>query len=496
MSEDPYAVYGGQVAAASADTADPYAAYGGKANGLSAEARQMSPFAAQKFAQSADSGVVASLKRTGSGIVHLPGAVWSAATTPPQNAAEQAVFDAADKVGQGTQALTFMRLVAHPMAQEHIKAQQLRAKAALEKTEGQSGQDAATNFWTGTEHAANMHDIASVVPVVGPMAADIVQRYVSGDKSGAATDVATAVAGPKVAEGVLGGAAKVGSNAISKVAPDLAERLYQSALKPSTTIPLTKRAEIVRTGLDSGIPISQTGAEKLSGLISDLNDTISGKIKAGAQAGQTVDPALIATRTGPLKARFANQVNPTSDLQTIDSATQEFLQNNPNKIPVDQAQALKQGTYQQLKGRAYGELKGATIEAQKALARGIKEELETQFPEIKGLNAQEAKFYNLDSVLEKALNRIGNHQLMGIGTPIAAGAGAAVGGGPGAIAAATMKAVLDNPVVKSRLAIALNKAGRGKISLGMANSRVNQFVNALAQSQGGAGVYQSSNTDQ
>lgn len=548
--------------------------------GLSAEARQMSPSAARQFAQAADSGVGASLKRTAGSIIHLPSAVIDAFSKEPQTEDEKFTL-----ANSGYGGLGLSRLIAHPMAQEHIKAQQLRAQAQVEKGEGQSGQQAATNFWTGTEHAANMHDIASVVPVVGPMAADIVQRYVSGDKSGAVTDLGTAVAGPKVAEGVLGGAAKVGTKVLNNVAPDLAERLYQSGLKPSTTIPLAKRAQIIRTGLDAGIPISPAGAEKLSGLISDLNHTISGKIKAGAQAGQMVDPEAIAARLDQVKTRFANQVNPEGDLAAIEASKQEFLKRygavddsgqyayrsrdvgeqgvpsqsrsqagldpqqikgympsraqvtgkpqelvkvdltklnpsdytlikdpqggpswvkfnkdlpesavDPTQIPVDKAQSLKQGTYQQLKGRAYGEMKGATVEAQKSLARGIKEELETQFPEIKGLNAQEAKFYNLDSMLERALNRIGNHQLMGIGTPIAAGAGAAVGGGPGAIAAATMKAVLDNPVVKSRLAIALNKAGRGKISLGMANARVNQFVNALAQSQGGAGASQSSST--
>ena len=39
------------------------------------------------------------------------------------------------------------------------------------------------------------------------------------------------------------------------------------------------------------------------------------------------------------------------------------------------AQAMKQGTYRALGDKAYGELKGASIEAQKAQARGLKEEL-------------------------------------------------------------------------------------------------------------------------
>jgi hypothetical protein len=431
----------------------------------------------------ADKGVMASLKRSAGGFIHLPGVLWDAVNKPPQNEEEQKAFDLADKVGQGKQALAMMRLVAAPMVQEHLKAQQLRQQAATQPD------DQANNAYNGTNHMANMHDIASAVPVLGPMSADIVDRYLHGDKSGAVTDVATAVAGPKVAEGVAGGVTK----AVSKVAPQVAERLYTSALKPSTTIPAAERSAIAQTGMDAGIPVSATGADKLSGLIQNLNDKIAAQIKAGAQSGQTVDPAAVANRLNQTRAKFATQVNPESDLKAIDAAGEEFLRRQgqapagtagpSNQIPVDQAQAIKQGTYQQLKARAYGELGSATVEAQKSLARGLKEELQTQFPEIKNLNAQESQFINLDGVLEKALNRIGNHQIMGIGTPIVAGAVGGAAGGTAGVVAGLLKAVIDDPIAKSRLAIALSKAG--KISPSAAIGRITQYSNALAQSQNG-----------
>jgi len=65
-------------------------------------------------------------------------------------------------------------------------------------------------------------------------------------------------------------AAKVVPKIVKAVAPDPA-RLYESALKPSTTLPLAKRAAIVETGLKNEIPVSAAGAEKISGLIDDLN---------------------------------------------------------------------------------------------------------------------------------------------------------------------------------------------------------------------------------
>jgi len=55
--------------------------------------------------------------------------------------------------------------------------------------------------------------------------------------------------------------------------------------------------------------------------------------------------------------KFKTQVNPTADLQAITESGKEFLKTQPRNIPASDAQALKQGTYRQLKGKAYGELK-------------------------------------------------------------------------------------------------------------------------------------------
>lgn len=417
-------------------------------------------------AANSDTGVMASLKRFGGGLIHLPGALYDAATKPPQNDDEKQTIALSGPGG-----LALKRLITDPMMAEHLKAQQLRAQAATQSPYQ------ANNAYNGTQHLANMHEMASFIPVFGPMSADIAQRYLTGDKSGAVTDVVTNMVAPKVAEGVTGAVAK----GFSKVTPAMASKFYESALKPSTTIPAVQRASIVQTGLDAGIPVSESGAAKLSGLIDDLNQKIKAQIQAGAKAGQTIDPTAVAQRVDQVAPKFANQVNPESDLAAIQASKDEFLRNNQNPIPVDEAQAMKQGTYAQLKGRAYGELKSATVESQKALARGIKEELETQFPEIKGMNAQESKFYGLDNVLERAVNRINNHQLIGIGTPIVAGAtGGVAGAGPGVIAG-VLKAVVDDPIVKSRMAIALSKFG--KLPPAAANVRLVQFSNALAQSQ-------------
>jgi hypothetical protein len=195
-------------------------------------------------------------------------------------------------------------------------------------------------------------------------------------------------------------------------------------------------------------------------------------------SGATIDPQAVAQRADQLKSRFAAQAAPDADLQAIEQAKNEFLRNNPGPIPVSDAQAIKQGTYQQLKDRAYGAQSTAVIEAQKALARGIKEELEAQFPEIQGLNAQQGQAASLNKALTRAVQRIDNHQLIGLGTPLAATAGWAAGGAPGAIVSGVLKSVIDQPEFKSKLAYTLSRAGKG-VPISAATARIATYSNQL-----------------
>lgn len=149
-------------------------------------------------------------------------------------------------------------------------------------------------------------------------------------------------------------------------------------------------------------------------------------------------------------------------------------------IPAAKAQAIKQGTYAQLKSQSYGQLKSAEVESQKALARGIKEELEQQFPELSQQNANLSSAYNLQPYLEKAIGRISNHNVLSLGDMVAAGAGAAAEGPMGAGVAALMRHIVGSPEIKSRLAIALTKAAGGSAPAGLASAaRVNSYIQSL-----------------
>lgn len=280
---------------------------------------------------------------------------------------------------------------------------------------------------------------------------------------------------------MAGGAAAAGAQAgaLPKFATDTAQRMYQSALKPSTTLTPAERSGIIQTGLDKEIPVSEAGAEKLSALLQDLQAKTAATIAKNPNA--PIDKFAVASRLNATAQRAANQVTPTADLNAIAKTGNEFLKTQPNTITADQAQALKQGTYQSLGNKAYGELKGATIEAQKSLARGLKEELQNIFPELKDLNAKQSELFDLQPQLERAIGRIDNHQLIGLGTPMATTAGAAMANSAKAgLAAGILKTVLDNPMLKSRLAIALNAAGKGRVSMSAVNAKIAAITSSLA----------------
>lgn len=234
--------------------------------------------------------------------------------------------------------------------------------------------------------------------------------------------------------------------------------LYRTALKPRANTPIPQVADMVQTGLQNRIPVSQEGLADLTQKIDDVNQAIAAKINAGGQQGQTVSRADVASRLKPVEQRFAMQVAPEQDLRDISKVGDQFTRTNPTDIPVAEAQSKKIGTYQQIQGQ-YGKLSNAAIEAQKALALGLKEELVRAIPELGALNAKDSSLINLQNALEKRVTSVTNRGTSGFGGTVAGGAvGAASGNLSSAIAVKVLKDVVSDPAVRSQLAIALNRA--------------------------------------
>jgi hypothetical protein len=326
----------------------------------------------------------------------------------------------------------------------------------------------------------------AAAPLLGRMAAE-------GATSGAVAALQTGGDSSAVVPSALFGAAAPLSGAAMGLIgrTRYPERIYQSSLKPPPGSPKVKPADVkqmVQTGLKEGIPVTEWGLDRLYGLVDDINGKIAKVIDDGE--GVTISRQKVASRTRDAEKTFAKQVNNESDLAAIKNSRAEFLRKHEIRapftkiapslegpgytpvgkgvkkyaqpIPAAEAQAEKIGTYLQLRGK-YGQLGSAEVEAQKALARGLKEELAEAFPKLKELNARDSRLLQLQTALERATKRINNREQLPIGS----------------VTLSTIKSIVDSPTIKSHLAIALARAGDKNaprtVSRGMA------ALNALLQ---------------
>jgi hypothetical protein len=241
---------------------------------------------------------------------------------------------------------------------------------------------------------------------------------------GVAGGASAGLVDPEIAQtgAVLGGAlpavAKAGGAAgdlVSRGMTGGAKRLMQSALKPTIKdLKSGDAATAVDVLLERGINPNTRGVEKLQDAIDGLNSEISSKI---ARSGATVGRSNVIDRAWETRGRFQNQVNPLPDTNAIDAVIEGFYfhpKTPPgDAIPVQLAQELKRGTYQTL-SKKYGQLGSAETEAQKALARGLKEEIAGKVPEISALNAEESRLIKTLNVTERRALMEMNKNPMGL----------------------------------------------------------------------------------
>ncbi len=216
-------------------------------------------------------------------------------------------------------------------------------------------------------------------------------------------------------QGGTQGAAEGAGLAISKPMTLMAERIMQAAVKPGVKLAAKSisRGEdipIVQTLLKEGINVTPGGVAKLNRIISATNDEIKDAI---AGLSGDVSPTSIATRAeAEILPRYTNQANPEADIEAVKNATAEFQRNFAGKLKMPQAQAVKQGTYRALGETAYGTMRTSAIETQKAIARGLKDDIakeaERSGIDITGMNAREGAAITAKEAVAKRLAAAGN----------------------------------------------------------------------------------------
>lgn len=256
---------------------------------------------------------------------------------------------------------------------------------------------------------------------------------------------------------------------ISKLLPKTAEqRLMQSALKLPTPLKQSVKDDIAETMIADKIPVSNGGLKKVRTSVDTINREIDDVI--GAAPNQQVSRDAVITRIDDLKTKYQNtKALPEESVGEAQKVIDEFSL-RPDSIPAQQAQEFKKDIYRDLKGFYEKYQKSGVVkpeawgEARATMAKGLREELDNLFPELKNLNAKDAELIKVNQSLEKAMGRINNLNLLRLVPAIMSGS-TSFGKYLGAL-------MIDHPYVKSQLAFAIRKARTsnmgGKPSTGLA----------------------------
>jgi hypothetical protein len=324
----------------------------------------------------------------------------------------------------------------------------------------------------------------------GGAAIGMIRNALSGSEDSPTT--ATGVAGEMGKQGALN-AAFEGIGALGQGGMSLARNLYQRALKPTKAVlesapafrtggQVAAERELSETGLRERAAVGGAGGiNKIRGRIEDVNQQIADRVSEADIAGRFVDPIQVAKRATDTKAQFANQVTPQRDLASIDQVIADFMSHPTfgtkggaaSLLSMPESQSMKQGTYRALKGKSYsGELKSAEVEAQKGLARGLKEEIAAGAPEVGPLNLEESQLLTLKKALQDRARTSGNADPLKLGESVLLA---------GIHPKRAALGLINRPSVLSRGSIGLNEASQFYDKMPVANAFRTALLSLLGQ---------------
>jgi len=273
------------------------------------------------------------------------------------------------------------------------------------------------------------------------------------------------------------------SKGVAKLPLTSPERLYASAVKPPKNIKKTSAQlkKEISIGLDEGILPNEGGLEKLNKTVSEIEGVQETAVSAKMPYFVSKDEAL--QHVPDIIAEYQKKsVFPAESKSIIESATKKFIEEHGDWISLDHAVNMKKGIYEDLRGK-YGKQTTAPSEMvdwNKAVARGLKDSVYKAVvdanPSLKALGEKEGALLGLKSAIESGAQRISKRDIMGIGVPIKTGVGMAVGKAigsetVGALAGAAA-GIIDTPIVKARLAVALNKSRKKSLNTRTSKTRM------------------------
>lgn len=239
----------------------------------------------------------------------------------------------------------------------------------------------------------------------------------------------------------------------------MAQKLYGSALKAKDITRsgkvISKADEAVKIGLKEKIWLTQGGVEKVAQRIDDFEELLGKAISEGKSKGG-VSVNEVVKYVDEARDFFANQANrkeAKAAMQYLDDLKKDFRKDFGPYMSLDKAQKIKVATGQALR-KYYNNMSTVAIEGEKQLVRGLKEKIVEKAPVVGDINARLANLYKFDVALQKASTRNKNLNLLGMGAKF----GVAAGGSKGALVG-LIADLVDNPAVKSGIAISLDRLG-------------------------------------
>lgn len=325
--------------------------------------------------------------------------------------------------------------------------------------------------------------------------------FVTGGASGAAKLASLSKVGAKAAPALekvakagtaidpLNLAANTTMYGASKVIPtSVAPGLYESAAKFSTTLSPAERTRITETALKNQIPLSYEGLGMVQSKLTDLGDKMDTLITNATDKNIKIPATKVLESLKDVKKQSGGfKIEAAQDIKEINNIEKQFKtylkQNKITSVTPQQLQDFKADAYKRIDfGRAPEKPSLAKEEAYRAMAGSARQSLEGFMPELKDINTQYGALRELQPNLQRAVGRIENRDLMGLGATAKTGAGGALGGIPGALVGFG-QSLLDSPKIKGKAALELYKKQNQGLGMFLDNNARNTLARQLIEQQ-------------
>jgi hypothetical protein len=363
------------------------------------------------------------------------------------------------------------------------------APAGVLAQKGENEQAAAKDLlskgqtWKGANQyvSGSADRLLSAVPGAGPWLNSVAQRAESGDVSGAATDVASAVAYSKAPEIARATGAP---QALSDFFKSSAQKNYETILNPTKVATKYQTAKIMPQLMEEA-PIAMT-RKGLAGKAATQAEVAGQQIEqtvSGLQGKMNTQPVIDGLQN--LKKSF--QVNGVSLRPEVDNAidtvSQQMQAMGPDVSLQDavKARRILDSAVSEAKGYQGAQLSDASMAAiRKEAANSIRSELAQASPELAAVNAKFHFWNSLNDVLEQTIQRkTGQVGALSKVETVVAGAGGLAHAGLSGAAAYAGAVNLLGKVMRSTAWNTVTAATKSDIADALANGKFARVAGLL-----------------